>query len=218
MRILVLEHEPDTPAGLLSEWSAARGHELELAPVRRLHQWPEPRAYGAVVSLGSEVSVHTSRHSWIERELEFLASAHAAEIPVLGICFGGQALARALGGEVGPAGRTQVGWFQSDTAAPELITAGPWFHWHSDRFLPPSGARLLATVGGEADAFAFARSIGVQFHPEASSAMLDLWIAHAAERGIDTEGARAGLEEHGPRVRARSFDLFDRIATWWGRR
>lgn len=222
MRILVLEHERDAPAGLLSDWIAARGHELALARVRRLRRWPDVRHYGAVVSLGSEASVYASRHAWIERELEFLADAHAAEIPVLGICFGGQALARALGGEVGPAARTIVGWQQSDSAAPDLIPGGPWFHWHSDRFVPPPEARLLASAGGEADAFAVGRSIGVQFHPEASGTIIEGWIAgeeaRPTRRAIDTASVRVGLRHHALAARARSHDLFDRIAGWWAQR
>lgn len=219
MRILVLEHEPEASVGLLRDWATARGHALQITPVPRLERWPAPDECDAVISLGSESSVHASPPSWLAPELDFLAAAHDARIPVLGICFGGQALAKALGGQVGPAARTVIGWREIDSDAPELITAGPWFRWHSDRFTPPPGARLLAGADGEAEAFAIAGSIGLQFHPEVDTAIVEGWIATGEQklrrRGIEIESLRAQIARWSPQARARALDLFDRIAVWW---
>ena len=219
MRLLVLEHEPEAPPGLLREWIEARGHSLELAPVPRLRQWPDPRDYDAVVSLGSDASVHGSRHPWIGQELEFLAASHASGTPLLGICFGAQALARALGGEVGPAARADIGWREIETDVPSLITSGPWVRWHYDCFSPPPGAQVLARADGEADAFASGRSLGVQFHPEADGEITEQWIkddeAKLVGLGVDLARLRAQVVGCAPRARARAFDLFDRIAAWW---
>src|SRR5690242_17305250 len=130
MRILILEHEPDAPAALLGEWARERGHEQTVAPVPRLTAWPDPAGYDAIVSLGSETSVHAHPRPWVEPELALLRRAHDQDIAVLGICFGGQALARALDASVSRAARPEIRWRLIDSAAPDLILPGPWFFWH----------------------------------------------------------------------------------------
>jgi GMP synthase-like glutamine amidotransferase len=100
VRILILEHQADAPAGLLTEWAQARGHELDVIDPAGLRNWPEPGEADAIVSLGSEHSATDTGRRWIAEEIEFLAAAHSASVPVLGICFGGQALSAALGGTV----------------------------------------------------------------------------------------------------------------------
>ena len=219
MRILILEQQPDAPAQLLAAWSDARGHELQVAAVPQLDRLPDPAEFDAVVSLGSECSVHSSPHQWIAREVDHLRDAHARGIPLLGICFGAQALAKALGGMVGPADHPEVSWRTIESCDPGLIPPGPWFHWHYDRFTVPAGARVLARDGGEVDAFALRRSVGVQFHPEADAALARMWIAdgHGSLRsaGIDLGALESQIAAHGAEARRRAFDLFDRIESWW---
>jgi GMP synthase-like glutamine amidotransferase len=219
MRILILEHEPETPGGLVEAWASARGHELDLAAVPKLERWPAPGEHDAVVSLGSDSSVHASPDPWIARELDFLAAAHAERVPVLGICFGGQALAKALGGEVRRAPRAEVSWREISSDGAELITPGPWFRWHSDRFTLPPGARLLAGSESQPDAFTLIRSLGLQFHPEVDAALAQRWIAggraQLAEHGIDTGGLLEEVARQAPGARERAFELLDRIAQWW---
>ncbi len=222
MRILILEQQPDAPAQLLEAWADARGHDLEVAAVPQLDRLPDAEAFDAVVSLGSECSVHSSPHEWIAREVDHLRDAHARGIPVLGICFGAQALAKALGGEVGPAhpaDHPEVSWRTIDSCDRSLIPPGPWFRWHYDRFTVPAGGRILARDGGEVDAFGVQRSVGVQFHPEADAALARMWIAdgHSSLRsaGIDLDALESQIAAHGAEARRRAFDLFDRIESWW---
>src|SRR5690348_8087603 len=108
MRILILEHQADAPACLLAEWAQARRHDVDVVVPGGRHGWPEPREADAVVSLGSEHSALDVSQRWIREEIEFLAAAHSASVPVLGICFGGQALSAALGGTVSRAPQTEV--------------------------------------------------------------------------------------------------------------
>jgi GMP synthase-like glutamine amidotransferase len=219
MQILVLEHEPETPPGLFDAWASARDYELDVAAVPQLERWPDPGEYDALVSLGSDSSVHASPYPWIPRELDFLAAAHAEQVPVLGICFGGQALAKALGGKVRRAPRADVGWRGISSDSSQLITPGPWFRWHSDRFTLPPGARLLAGSDAEPDAFTLKRSVGLQFHPEVDAALAEQWIAGGraklTEHGIDTRELHEEVARQAPGARERAFDLFDRIAEWW---
>jgi GMP synthase (glutamine-hydrolysing) len=219
VRILVLEHEADAPAGLLGDWAQARGHGLEVVGVRSLHAWPAPDAFDAVVSLGSEVSVLDASNAWIGAEVDFLAAAHARSLPVLGICFGGQMLSKALGGEVSRASRTEVTWRQIDSSAPDLIPAGPWAFWHEDLFTLPPGARLLAGHEEEVDAFSSGASIGLQFHPEADGAIVQGWVDGARDKlaayGVDDRAFEREIGLQDAQARERAFDLFDRLAARW---
>ncbi len=53
----------------------------------------------------TRASVH-----WLQPEIAWVREAVDRDIPVLGICFGGQLLARALGGSVAPGPKAEIGW------------------------------------------------------------------------------------------------------------
>ncbi len=220
MRILILEHEPDAPAALLSEWAQARGHEQTVAPVPQLIRWPTAHDYDAIVSLGSDTSVHADPRPWLSSELALLRAAHDADVPVLGICFGAQALARSLDAPVRRATVAEIRWRTIETTAPELVRPGPWFFWHEDEFELPEGGRLLAGTERQTTAFASRRSLGLQFHPEVDAAVVERWVdggrAKLADQGIDADALRHQATEHGQAARERAFEQFDRIAAWWG--
>jgi GMP synthase-like glutamine amidotransferase len=213
MHILVLEHQPDAPAALFGEWALSRGHRVTVFRVAQVEAWPDPLDYDAIVALGSETSVQADPRSWVEAEMALLSTAHASDMPVLGICFGGQALAKALGGEVRRAAEPEIRWRAIDTTSP--ILPGPWFFWHEDEFSLPPGARLLSGSARQTIAFASGRSLGLQFHPEADAKVIGTWIGGAraklAHQGIDPDE----LIRHAPGAGARARAQFDRVADWW---
>ncbi|MGZ4251973.1 MAG: type 1 glutamine amidotransferase [Solirubrobacteraceae bacterium] len=219
MRILVLEHDADAPACLLAQWAHARGHDIDVVVPQSLVAWPEPGDADAIVSLGSEHSARDASQRWIGEEIDFLAAAHSASVPVLAICFGGQALSTALGGTVSRAPRAEVTWRPIESQAPDLITAGPWPFWHEDRFDLPPGARLLAGSETEVVAFADGASVGVQFHPEADAAVVRGWVDGGRDKlracGVDEAEFEREIKRHGPAARDLAFDLFDRIGAMW---
>jgi GMP synthase-like glutamine amidotransferase len=154
-----------------------------------------------------------------------LRAAHEAGVPVLGICFGGQALAVALGGGVARATRWEIGWTvirPVDEAAAEVVGAGPWFQFHQDAMLPPAGARSLADNAVCSQAWSLGRSLAVQFHPEVTVSVLDMWFANGGTHpvranGLDPERVRDSLVEHEDAARDRTATLvnayLDRVAT-----
>jgi GMP synthase-like glutamine amidotransferase len=219
LRILILEHDADAPACLLAQWAHAHGHHVDVVVPQGLGAWPEPRDADAIVSLGSEHSALDASQRWIREEIDFLAAAQSASVPVLGICFGGQALSAALGGTVSRAPRAEVTWRPIETQAPDLITPGPWPFWHEDRFDLPPAARLLAGTETEVVAFAAGASVGVQFHPEADAAVVRGWLGGGRDKlrsyGVDEAEFEREIERHGPAARDLAFDLFDRIASFW---
>jgi GMP synthase-like glutamine amidotransferase len=219
VRILILEHQADAPACLLGEWAGARAHDVDLVVPQSLATWPEPGDADAIVSLGSEHSALDTERPWIREEIEFLAAAHSASVPLLGICFGGQALSAALGGTVSRAPQAEVTWRSIETQDPDLITAGPWPFWHEDRFSLPPGARLLAGTETEVAAFVDGASVGVQFHPESDAAVVRGWIDGGHDKlrayGVDEAQFQSEIELNAPQAREYAFDLFDHIAAMW---
>jgi GMP synthase-like glutamine amidotransferase len=219
MNICVLEHQADSPAALFADWAGTRGHALTVISVPELERWPDQAAHDAVVSLGSDCSVHASPDRWIAQETAFLRAAHDAGVPILGICFGGQALAKALGGEVAQASRVEAGWYPIDTVAPDLIPPGPWFRWHEDVFSVPPGARELARNDIGVLAFVHGRSIGLQVHPEVDAALARRWVEPSGGRllaqGVDHEAVLTEIAAVGPGAPERADDLFDRVAAHW---
>jgi GMP synthase-like glutamine amidotransferase len=186
-RVLLLEHERDAPAGLVNDWLVGHDADVQLVRIGEGGGHDAPPEYDLIVSLGSERSALDDHVPWVGRELELLRAAVAADVPVLGICFGGQLLARALGGEVRRAPLPEIGWLPIHSDSPGLISAGPWLQWHFDIFSRPPGAVQLAHSRVGPQAFTYGRSLGVQFHPEIDVEIVSTWAS----------GSRAELDQHG---------------------
>ncbi|MBM4376794.1 MAG: glutamine amidotransferase [Deltaproteobacteria bacterium] len=136
-------------------------------------------ADGLVIT-GSAAHVH-EREPWVVATEEWLAREVGDGRPVLGLCFGHQLLASALGGEVtsNPRGR-EMGTVTLERLADDPILAGipPRFSantCHQDTVARlPEGARTLAR--SELDDHQCVRfregSYGVQFHPEFDRAIM----------------------------------------------
>ena len=216
-RALVIQHEQPTPPGLIEPWLRERGAEIEI--LRIDEEDPHnlnPRDYGLIVSLGSEFAAYEDSIAWISHEVDLLQAASEADVPILGVCFGGQLLARTLGGEVFRSETEEIGWLPVETSEPYLVSDGPWFQWHFDTFTAPPGAQVIAETSVGPQAYTIGRSLGVQFHPEVTPEIMDAWVAayrhELDEHGVDpdrlleetherTESAR---KTSPPSVRARS--------------
>lgn len=212
-RGLVLSHDDESPVGLLGEWLTEHGYPYELREVIG-GSMPPLRGYDFVASLGSSHSATDSERPWVAAEIALLREAVAAEVPVLGLCFGGQALSIALGGEVAPAARPQIGWFElleRDGAIP----AGPWFHWHYEQLSVPPGAQALARSAVGPAAFRHGRHLGLQFHPEVTPEVIAMWSRTGddlARLGIDPQALAAESEQRAALARVQAWELFGQ---WW---
>lgn len=147
------------------------------------------------------------RAPWMLRGLEYLRNAVQREVPTLGICFGHQMLAAALGGRVGdnPRGR-EMGTvrFEAGVPDPVLGEAGSCLvnASHLDSVLElPEGARALGCSDLEPHAavrFA-ARAWGVQFHPEFDAEVMRHYVDARAqallEEGFDLAVVREQLSD-----------------------
>jgi len=158
---------------------------------------PPPDGYRGVLVTGSLAAVFGDE-PWIAGLLDFVRQTVEKKVPLLGVCFGHQAVAAALGGTVERNRRGQ----ELGTVEVELTADGaadPYFQGVPRRFLAqashddhvvalPPGARLLATNDqSEVQACRFNEtSLGVQFHPE---------ITEDLQRALILHGERAGDRE-----------------------
>jgi len=205
---LILSHGDLGPAGLLGEWLAERGRPYEVHDVAH---GPMPSLGRApfVASLGSERSATDPSLAWVAAELALLREAAASDVPVLGLCFGGQALSLALGGEVATARSPQIGWFE---VSGEGVPRGPWFHWHYEQFAPPPGAEVLAHSDVGPAAFRLGPHLGLQFHPEVTVEVIEGWSRSAdelAKVGVDAAALVEESERRAAPARADAWALFE---------
>lgn len=204
MRALFIEHDHLEPPGPVGDRFTERGYDVSefvVVPPGSFGNpgvqadFPDPARFDVIAPMGAPWSAydHALIGSWLLPELDLLRAAHQAGIGILGICFGGQALALALGGAVMAAPEPEIGWYEIQTTAPALIEAGPWFQYHYDRWQPPAGATTLARTALAPQAFVTGSSLAVQFHPELTPSMLDGWLgnggyAELAGLGLDAAG------------------------------
>jgi GMP synthase-like glutamine amidotransferase len=222
-RVLFIEHDHRNPPGLLPGSFARHGYDAEqflVVPESRRDDpgvrvtFPDPRQYDAVVPLGADWSTSDIRlTTWLLPELLLLRAAHQARIPVLGVCFGSQLLALALGGTVGKAARPEIGWHPVEASDPR-IEPGPWFQWHYDCWCPPPGARVLARNKTGPQAFSMGTALGVQFHPEVTLTVVKEWLEGGGHEEVTRLGLDAGslLEQtrlHEETAAARADHLVD---------
>jgi GMP synthase-like glutamine amidotransferase len=219
MTALILQHGDWGPPGVLGDWAAARGIELEIHHAQSGAALPALNGHAFVASLGSPHNPADLHVPEVAAELAYVEQAIARDIPVLGLCFGGQMLAKALGGEIEKAPQPELGWHTVDSTAPDVVPSGPWLQWHYDRFTVPDRAKLLATSAAGPQAFTHGRHLGVQFHPESTIEIVRLWARSDQHRvralGIDDGGA---LLERGRRHATAAVDAaFDLFDAFWRR-
>jgi GMP synthase (glutamine-hydrolysing) len=163
---------------------------------------PDARRFSGIVLTGSHAMV-TQRQPWSELTAEWLPSAVAAEVPLLGICYGHQLIAHAFGGEVGlkPAGKEfgTVPIHLEQAAHGDLLFDGlpPVFSAHTSHSqfvlrLPPDAVRLAFSERDPHSAYRLnASAWGVQFHPEYDMHTVRTYITECAAElraeGIDPD-------------------------------
>jgi len=201
---------PGTFESWITEGLAVPGKEIRVVTVFRGEELPEPSGVRAAIVTGSAAMV-TDHEPWSEETALWLRGAVAHGLPVLGICYGHQLLAYALGGTVGdnPAGR-EIGTItvhrlpESDddplfSGLPRKLTVQAT-HVQSVLQLPPGAVRLAESSMDPHHAFRSGeRAWGVQFHPEFDAAVMRAFIAERADtlraEGLDPTALAAAARD-----------------------
>jgi GMP synthase-like glutamine amidotransferase len=179
---IVLQTQDNCPPGLLDDWASRRRVALDVLRVDRWERLPRATDYDLAVVLGSTRSLTLAPEGWVARLLNWICEADATAVPILGICFGAQALARALGGQVVALGEPERAWIEVDTRDAARVPAGPRLSVHEDTIVLPRHARPLAGNARGVQAFAIDGHVGVQFHPEATPAIVARWVSDYGPR------------------------------------
>jgi GMP synthase (glutamine-hydrolysing) len=185
--VLVVQNDPDKPLGRIAD---GLGHHDVALDVRSPNEaLPDVRRYAGLVVLPG-LADPVDDTSSIRRVRDVIDASLGADLPILGLCLGGQLLAQALGGSVYPC-RPELGFHDvvglpaasSDPLLSRIPRQFSIFHAHAYAFTPPSGAEILLTNDVCVQACRHGRTWAFQCHPEISSA----WVAAlaAAIRGQD---------------------------------
>ena len=112
MRVLSIVHQTDAAAGVFADAVVESGHEHDEWLISESPEPPSPvESYGAVLVFGGAMHVdQEDRHGWLREERQLLQELVADDVPVLGVCLGGQLLAQAMGAEVRRS-ETEIGWW-----------------------------------------------------------------------------------------------------------
>jgi len=191
--VAILQHEPSQGPGYLTEFMRHQGIPVV---VFQASQGDLPRLagdYSGIVVLGSNRSVNDGL-AWIEAELALVQQAIARDVPVLGHCFGGQLLARALGARVTRNAWPNIGWSRLSVtpAARHLfggLTHAETFNWHYDTFEIPSGAtRALFGMHCLNKGFVKGKHLGFQSHLEVTEDSVRAWCRESRHEFDQAQG------------------------------
>lgn len=187
MTIHCLQHVWFEIPGLIEDWCREHDYELKLVRLWNGELVPAHSEVERLLLLGAPLSVNDHvRVDFIAAEIEFLRDYLKAGKPVLGICFGAQLMAHALGERVYSASEKEIGWFDVHATEagkhffPHTFTP---FHWHGETFDLPANTTLLAsTTGCRNQAFlAGPKQLGLQFHLEANPQLIQHMLVHCKD-------------------------------------
>lgn len=182
--VAVLRHNPAQAPGHLATWLDGAGIPWRLVRVDRGEPVPgDARAFSGLAFMGGPMSVNDDL-PWIGPATALVRDAVTRGVPVLGHCLGGQLMAKALGGTVGPAPVKEIGWGRVEIEDTEAGRA--WFgasggfdtfQWHGEAFtLPPGAERVLTGARCPNQAFALGPHLALQCHMEMTLDLVRAWV------------------------------------------
>jgi GMP synthase-like glutamine amidotransferase len=200
LRALVVQNVAIEGPGLLQPAMEKEGWQLDIRVMDQpgAHLPASLDGYGAMVILGGPMNVYEEEsYPYLRQVDQLIKEAIQKSLPVLGICLGGQLIAKALGAPVVRNPVPEIGWYKlrltADGLKSPLFAGLPEeffvFQWHGDTFALPSGvSHLAASEDCVNQAFSLGRHIfALQFHLEVNPEIINTWVEAYADE----------LEEYG---------------------
>ena len=208
--LLVVQHSPTESLARLGGWLSGAGMLLDVRTPYDGSALPGLGGFAGVVVMGGSMGAYDDTDApWLPATRDLLRDAVAGQVPVLGVCLGGQLLAGALGGQVKPGDDgPEIG--PGLVAKRDVAVGDPLFgpipftpdvlQWHWDEIVTlPEGAVLLASsTRYQNQAFRYGENAwGLQFHLETTPDLVRSWA-----------------EEDRARLEAQGWDLDAALARW----
>jgi GMP synthase-like glutamine amidotransferase len=190
--VLVIQNEVDDPVALVGKWINEVGVDVEVIHAYRGETVPAalPAQYSGAIAMGGYMGANDDiEFPSLIPARSLMKDLVANDIPFFGICLGGQLLATAVDGKVGPTPSPEIGVVSfcvtadaaqdavfGKLAGKEVIAA----EWHKDYItdLPDEAVVLAGNDACPVQAFRIGQNVyGVQFHPEIDSEIFSSWAA-----------------------------------------
>ncbi len=217
--VLIIQNHPIETPGRIADFLESREIPFDVIHPYRGDAFPAPDTLSTVITLGCPESVaEFQQNQWSVRLFDYLDDIVDAEIPYLGICYGSQLMAANRGAAVLPNHQKEIGVYDvtlNDAGKADPIFAGfpetfPVFHWHGDTFDIPEGATKLASAEICANqVFRIGKCYGAQFHLEADSKKLPIWLEEYAAELPDVDKTAEQVLTEFKKVEAETSRLSD---------
>lgn len=222
VRTLIIQHDDNAGPAALHAPLAEAGEVVLWHPAHAPER-PALEGIDAVLILGGNANPDEDAiHPWLVDEVDLLEEGLDLGLPMLGICLGGQLLARAAGGAVGRIERPEIAAFRdvglTDEARDDILLSAlpqPFFgfEWHRYGFEVPPGATLLARNEAANQAFRLQNRVwGLQFHLEVDAETILGWATEAADE-VERHGGAERLAKATETFLASSMAAAREVAT-----
>jgi len=184
--VLVIQNTLLEGTGVLGELLSSDG--FKIVQILAKNEKLSKNDYAILVVLGAPQSANDNL-SYLKDEERLIQDFVSQEKPVLGICLGSQLIAKAFGAKVYRSEKKEIGFYHDlviDNSNSKLFSGfeNPFtvFHWHGETFDLPKNAVRLAHSNNINQAFQLDSAIGLQFHLEVDSKMINLWLDKTHEK------------------------------------
>ena len=182
--VLVIQNARLEGPGTIGELLQSDGFSIQTILAKK--EKIPPLDHTMILVLGAPESANDDLQ-YLKDEMALIKEAVQKNIPTLGICLGSQLMAKALGAKVYPGPKKEIGFYHDVTHDEKSSLffgiKSPFnvFHWHGDTFDIPPGAQRLAHSESYNQAFRYGSAVGLQFHLEVNSDIVQSWLDHTHE-------------------------------------
>lgn len=189
--VLIIQNCETESPGSIGNYLNDRKIDYQVIESYKLPEYPAVENLKTVINLGCPISTNDYlNHDFLKKLYGYLSEIVKYNIPYLGICFGGQLLAKIHGAKVESNGIKEIGTYEislTEEGIKDPLFNGfpdnfPAFQWHNDRFRIPFGGTLLAfSKDCKYQAFRKGNFVGLQFHFEAVPEEVPSWCEKYAD-------------------------------------